>query len=232
MNQQLAGSINVCLSAIGFGIAFILGFSSSNPIVDTPSKLAVGTAFFASCALGLSMALRPGWYKRKGRREDQPSKKIETSRSTVGHHPDCASFDRHRTRIGERTFCAGCLGITIGSILALFLMATYIIAAQSGMRSWGQSLLLLGSLTIVLAYAEAAYPKRNVALHVFLSAILIVGFLSITIGMLESSGNAIIGLMGILFSFLWMNTRISISHWRHALLCAQCGQPCKSYLDR
>jgi predicted membrane protein len=117
----------------------------------------------------------------------------------------------------------------IGSVLAIVLMLAYIGAFQGSLKGSAQLLVAIGSVAIILTYLEVASQRRIVALHIAMSAALIVGFLLVTVGILEATGSPVVGLLGVLFGFLWMNTRISLSNWRHALLCGKCPEACKSY---
>ena len=224
-------SYNLGLSIIGLAIALLLGSLNfpDNGSVGTDGKLLVGGALIASCCFGLSIALHPGWYRRRRGLNQHASEDEGIRRRMKGHHPDCTAFEKHRVLIGERAVCAGCLGIMIGSILGIVLMTVYIVVVHSSLKGSAQLLVSIGSVAIVLTYLEVAYPKRNVTLHVTLSAFLIMGFLLVAVGMLEATGSPIVGLLGVLLGFLWTNTRISLSNWRHALLCRKCGETCKSY---
>jgi hypothetical protein len=61
------------------------------------------------------------------------------------------------------------------------------------------------------------------------NAILPVGFVLVTVGAAESTGKVAIGLLAVLISFLWLETRIHISDWKHAEICRKCGRECRSY---
>jgi len=233
LNQSSSVSYNLALSIVGIAIALILSSLSlpGNRGIDADGKMLVGGAFIASCFFGISIALYPGWYRRlgvSGRQANRDPGKEGIQRGMRGHHPDCATFESHRVYFGERVFCAGCLGIMLGSILAMILMATYIGISQYDPKGSAQSLTFLGSIAILLVYLEVASSRHRV-LHIVSNAALMIGLLLVTIGMLEATGSMMVGLLGVLFGFLWMNTRISLSGWRHALLCRKCGEVCKGY---
>lgn len=231
MTRSSTATYNLILSFIGLAIAlFLASFAPSGVSgVSVDGKLLIGGPFIASCLFGISMAYKPGWYKRRGARESIASGDGGTRRGMSGHHPDCAPFEKHRVRFGGDSVCAGCLGIIIGSVLAIALMLAYVFAFQGSLKGPAQLLVAIGSAVIMLAYLEVAYQRRIVALHIAMSAAFIVGFFLVTVGITEATGSPIVGLLGVLFGFLWMNTRINLSNWRHAMLCGKCPEPCKSY---
>ncbi len=92
-------------------------------------------------------------------------------------------------------------------------------------------LLILGLGLVGVKYMETALPRDGVAPRVASNALLIVGFFLVVIGALELSGSAIVGFLGVFVSFLFLDTRIQLSRWRHVKTCRDCRQACKVYVD-
>jgi len=97
--------------------------------------------------------------------------------------------------------------------------------------SWGLSAAFIaaGFGAVSIAYFEAAFGTRRPVLHVFANGFMIFGFLLLLVGTMEATGNGISGLLVVSFSFLWMDTRIQLSKWRHSLACEECPESCKVY---
>lgn len=224
----------VLLSAVAAALlltVFSVSRSQENS-VDFAGKALVGIAFIASCLLGMSMAIHPNWAKKilgqslRSGAEEHPRAQ---GREYRGHHPDCAGFQGHRLSVGGRDFCAGCLGILFGAAISVVLMMFYL-ASDPDIARGNQSILLaFGFGTISIAYVEAALEGRNPVVHLVVNSLMVVGLFLLVAGMLEATETAVFGLLAVMFSFLWMDTRIELSMWRHSLLCAKCPESCKMY---
>jgi hypothetical protein len=208
-------------------------FNSSNTAsVDIYDKLFVGGVFITSCLFGISLAIYPGWFKRFTKQEKQnPNKKQtqKTARKRKGHHPDCDQFQNHTSRIDNKILCAGCLGLSIGAILSIFLMILYIVIGGELSFTTFYFFMFLGLIIIGLVYIEIMLPIRHTIIHVISNAFLVISFLLIVVCIFEITGNKIYGAVSILLSFLWLDTRIQLSYWQHSLICNNCTEQCKMY---
>jgi hypothetical protein len=208
-------------------------FNSSNTAsVDIYDKLFVGGVFITSCLFGISLAIYPGWFKRFTKQEKQSTNKKQTqktARKRKGHHPDCDQFQNHTIRINNKILCAGCLGLSIGAILSIFLMILYIVIGNELSFTTFYFFMFLGLIIIGLVYIEIMLPIRHAIIHVISNAFLVISFLLIVICIFEITDNKIYGTTGILLSFLWLDTRIQLSYWQHSLICNNCTEQCKMY---
>ena len=208
-------------------------FNSSNTAsVDIYDKLFVGGVFITSCLFGISLAIYPGWFKRFTKQEKHsPNKKQtqKTARKRKGHHPDCDQFQNHTIRINNKMFCAGCLGLSIGAILSIFLTILYIVIGGELPFTTFYFFMLLGLIIIGLVYIEIMFPKRHSTVHVISNISLIVCFFLITISIFEVTGSIIYGIISIILLSLWLDTRIRLSNWRHTMICEHCNESCKMY---
>jgi len=208
-------------------------FNSSNTAsVDIYDKLFVGGVFITICLFGISLAIYPGWFKRFTKQEKHSSNEKQTqktARKRKGHHPDCDQFQNHTIRINNKMFCAGCLGLSIGAILSIFLMILYIVIGGELSFTTFYFFMFLGLIIIGLVYIEIMLPIRHAIIHVLSNVFLVVSFLLIVVCIFEITGNKIYGAVSILLSFLWLDTRIKLSNLRHTLICKNCDENCKMY---
>ncbi len=233
MNQTHQVAFYLVLSSIGamvlVGIVLQPPVSSALPMV--PDKVGVASMFMFLCFLGISFGLRPNWLKgkiskNKVNKTDQPQM---SKRCFLGHHPDCPVFDTHRIKGAKKTWCAGCLGLLLGCLISMILMALYIVISYQQSIMLSRLLFSSGLLLVVLAYGELILRIRSPALHTFLNILLIVGFFFVTESIVELSGNGVYGFFALIICVLWLDTRIQLSRWHHSLLCKRCEHPCKMY---
>jgi len=212
-------------------IVAFFNFSNTSSI-DIYDKLFVGGIFITSCLFGISLAIHPGWFKRFTKQEKQnPNKKQtqKTARRRKGHHPDCDQFQNHILKINNKTLCSGCLGLFIGSIISIFLTIIYIIFRNELSSTAFHFFIILGLFIIGLVYIEIILPKKHTIVHVVSNIFLMISFFIVIISIFEITGSKIYGAISILLSFLWLDTRIQLSNWRHTLICENCSETCKMY---
>lgn len=223
------------LSTIGAALILIVArFSSSdtNNTIHLLDRMVVGVVFISSCVLGISLALRPNWIKRFTERESHDTKKQQPQtklRGRLGHHPDCERFESHTIRIQDEVLCAGCTGLALGSIVSIFLMGVYILLPDEIPPTILHISIMPGMILIALNYIETVIPTRNTILHLFSNIFLVIGFFFVVVGIFQSTGSMIYGIFGVLIAFLWLDTRIQLSGWRHTRICKDCGETCKVY---
>ena len=224
----------IILSALSaFLILVITFFSSSNVnTIEIHDKLLVGAVFITSCIFGITLVKYPGWLRRKTGHRYHDSVKKQTQKITVkykGHHPDCGRFCSHTVITKNKTYCAGCLGLAIGSTISIILVIIYISITLRQNLNLFYFLMFLGFIIIVFTYVEIMLPIRYAIIHVASNIFFVIGFLLITIGIIETTGNKIYGMISILLSFLWLDSRIQLSNWQHTKICQSCNKNCKIY---
>jgi hypothetical protein len=189
--------------------------------------------FIACCLFGMSFAFFPGWL-RKYFKDDyyqlhSKKKQIKTQHHYKGHHPDCEQFKTHTLIIKKKIWCAGCLGLAIGSIFSMFLALLFVFFMINWHIATFYVFFFLGFIIIVFTFGEIMVPVRYTFLHIILNSGFIIGFFLIAISGFEITGNILYGLLAILFSFLWLDTRIQLSHRQHSNICKTCNESCKMY---
>lgn len=223
------------LSAIGAALIMVVSrFSSSdtNNTIHLLDRMVVGVVFISSCVLGISLALRPNWIKRFTERESHDTKKQQPRtklRERQGHHPDCERFGSHTIKIKDEVLCAGCTGLALGSIASIFLMSVYILLPNEIPPTILDISIISGTILIALNYMETVILTRNTILHLFSNIFLVIGFFFVVVGIFQSTGSMIYGIFGVLIAFLWLDTRIQLSGWRHTRICKDCSETCKVY---
>ena len=200
--------------------------------ININDKLFIGGAFITSCLLGISLTMYPGWYKRITKQRNHSidiHHSQKKARKRQGHHPDCNQFQNHTIKIKNKTLCAGCFGLSIGSLVSIVLMTVYISLAQNMPITLFYILLALAFIIIGLVYVEIIFPKRHSTVHIVSNISLVVSFFLITISIFEATGSIIYGITSVILSFLWLDTRIQLSNWRHTVICKNCSKICKMY---
>ena len=233
MKQKKIVIYYIILSIVAAIMLLILGFygSAHNININIYDRLLIIDLFIIICFFGISLAFFPGWYKKFTKTKNhkinnQHIQKINRKRK--GHHPDCDQFKHHILTVNDKIHCAGCLGLALGSLLSIILGVIYVIFINKFSIIF-YFLIFIGLILISLAYLEIIFPIRNAFVHVVANACLIIGFLLITINMLEITGNIIYAVISVIFSFLFLDTRIQLSSYHHTLICSKCNEKCKMY---
>jgi hypothetical protein len=201
-----------------------------NTNIFTEKLLVIG-AFFTSCILGISLAIYPNWWKKNKihTNYNQNFKYPEKKRSFKGHHPDCNKFKNHIIFIKNKPRCTGCLGLIMGAITSILLIILYLIIPLKLSINTYYILFIIGIIILFLVYGELLFLKRNRFVHILLNSLLIIGFLIITLSILEITNNSIYAIITLILCFLWLNTRIIISNQQHHRICDSCIKECKSF---
>jgi magnesium-transporting ATPase (P-type) len=191
-------------------------------------RLIVGLVFVGSCAMGILLSL--GSHKlhsmrKSARRSDS---RESADRAWVGHHPDCGRFGEHVIAINRHRYCAGCLGLALGSFVSLAIMAFYLLVPPVDVFL-GRWLVVLGMCVVSICMAEVTWHPAAPRLHVLSNLFLMIGFLVVIIGVTSSNTDVMLSLLAILICFLWLDTRIQISDWKHAKACGTCDRSCRAY---
>ena len=224
----------IILSIIAVFLLLVLiyfGTSYKQPI-EFYDKLLIGGILIISFLFGISLAFFPSWYKKifpTGKSNPDIKNDKKMLRMRKGHHPDCDSFKNHVIRFGEKVYCTGCIGLAIGSILSIFLILVYFLFPYDISSYVFSFLFFLGLIMIAFNFIEIMFPVRNRYVHIFSNVLIALGFFLIIIGIFELTGSISYAIIGLIFSFLFLITRIQLSHRRHSLICKFCSKKCKMY---
>jgi len=178
--------------------------------------------------LGFSLAIYPRWYKKNKRVINKKKQVGNIIRNRKGHHPDCEQFKNHILKFKNKTFCAGCFGLAIGSIVSVSLILIYLLISVN-FTDFYPLILIIGFIFVFQIYLEIIISKRNSIVHMFSNVLHVTGFLLIAVSILEITNSVPYTIIAILFSFLFFNTRVQLSLYNHNLICKKCKYDCKMY---
>jgi hypothetical protein len=202
--------------------------------VTYTDRAMLSVALGAAYIIGISMALRPNWrsrYRRgplSGTGASVDGKPLPGP-PRRGHHPDCDAFMDHTITWSGRTRCAGCTGLTVGASAAILLTAMYAFDPVLVLWTSGPGLVMAGVALVALDLFASVTGGLDPRAGMGLNALMMVGFTMVSVGLLETTGELTWGLVGVVNSALWMDSRIQVSRWNHAALCAACQKECVAY---
>jgi hypothetical protein len=234
LNQTKNITYYLILSGVAVALVLLVALvnaSTVNPITIM-DKLFVAGAFTLVCIFGISLAIYPKWYKKHTKRGHTTETNLQTQktdRKYKGHHPDCMQFTGHTITTKNITVCAGCIGLSLGSLISILFIVLYIFVLPRQPILTYHIFIIGGMIMIGLVFLEIMFPLRNPGVHVIANSVLVISFLLVTLGILEITGNKIYAMLTILLSFLWLDTRIQLSSWQHSKICDSCTKACKMY---
>lgn len=224
------------LSALAGAMVLIIALwdHSEDPDVGRTDRALLAIALNAAYIVGVSMALWPNWRSRLGSPrqsreatpEDGPSLPRPPRR---GHHPQCDAFTGHTIHWHGRTRCAGCLGLTVGALVAIGLTALYVVEPETLVWGYRPGLAVAGVALVAVGLFASLTGGLDPRAGLGLNALLMLGFALASVGLFESTGDLTWGLVGVVISALWMDTRIQVSRWNHAVVCVACEKDCVAY---
>ena len=222
----LAAALLTLVSAYGL----VLSLSPPNPSPATEARadaLLMSAALIAVSCAGIVATARPSQcigLLSPGRRTDASRAPPEDPDSPpsfrpVAHHCSCGRFAGHTLRVGERTFCAGCLGMAAGGACGLGLA----VALGAGLLfldgTAGLAAILLGAAVSAGGLAQL-YRQSPPGLHVAANLAFVAG--AVLLAALLSTHGIVAGVFGLLAALALVGLRIEMSRWRHLSVYAEC----------
>jgi hypothetical protein len=206
---------------------------SSHPSnIDLFDRMYIGGAFISSSFVGIAVALKPNILKgRPSHRNAAHGTSInpKIKRKTLGHHPDCSKFPGHTFKTSSSTLCGGCTGLAVGAALTAAFMTAFIFVPIEFSQQELWIIIIIGFLLVTAVNLEIITYHKSTAVHVSINALMAPGFFLIVIGSFSLTGNKTLGIMALIISFLWLDTRIQFSKWRHNSICKNCNEQCKFF---
>ena len=190
-------------------------------------KPVIGSIFSSFCVLGILAVFLPNQcikifnIRKKKKTVGSDSAKFVShgmSNALQGHHPTCGKFTAHIFRIKGVTFCAACIGLLLGGLLALagafiYFFCDWRIAEHSSL------LVLLGIMGVIFGLLQFKF-KNLIRLSV--NTFFVLGTLLILIGIDELVHSLFFDLLVVSLIIFWLFTRISLSQWDHERICSDC----------
>ncbi|MGD2142257.1 MAG: hypothetical protein PVH79_02105 [Candidatus Bathyarchaeota archaeon] len=221
----LLASLVTSTAGIVLSVAYI--YLPTNPI-NSLDGITLWLVFTAISLLGAMVTLMPHLCSQSF----MSHSKLDPSRYTMirgfklihGHHPDCVEFEHHEFRYSGRRYCAGCIGLFVGALIAVVIASSYLLFGWEG---WPIKLGYLGATSVVTVLGLLTFTSvSKPVLRALFNVILVVGFSLIVISVAKNGG-LLRGLIAIGLCVFWMSTRIQISQWSHNRVCAICDEECE-----
>ena len=225
-NIRLNAKIQLLLSLTGLLIVVALSVfppTASEEIVWR--KPVIGSIFNIFCFLGILAVFSPS---RCGKVLDTRRKPVdadsvnhvssETSVVLQGHHPTCGKYKAHILRIGNDTYCAACIGLLIGGLVAIFSSLPYFFG-NIQFPEYNQSMIWVGVAGVTFGLFQYKFGSL---LRLTANIIFVVSALLILVG--------VDGLVHSIFTDLFvftliaflLFTRIVLSQTDHEIICSGC----------
>ncbi len=235
LNKKLRNNRLVSLGLTAFSLFCLsltvaLTFFYRTSVSFPPKQLAV-SLFMVICCLGAAAAVLPP--KCSGifhHRETGDYRLLEGTGTnhdqwTVmfkGHHPTCGSFTNHVLQIRGKTYCAGCLGLLTGALIAIAVGLIYSLhivrfGSETTFVFWfGFATVLVG----LIQYAKPLMMKGSV--HFFLNVVFVIGAFFLLVGVIEINGSLVVEMYLLVMTLYWIFTRIILSEREHERTCTIC----------
>ncbi len=216
----------ILVSVIGLLLVFVLTVFPPTVTGDFPwRKTVIGVIFSIFCVLGILAVFSSNQCgkiinQKKKTVDSDSAKLVSHGASTVlqGHHPTCGMFAAHIFRIKDKTWCAACIGLLIGGLLALAGASVYFFGGWH-VAEHSSLMILLG--TVGVSFGLFQFKFKNL-IRLFMNAIFVLGTLFILIGVDELVRNLVFDLFAVSLIVFWLFTRISLSQWDQKVICSGC----------
>lgn len=136
-----------------------------------------------------------------------------------GHHSSCGKFTAHTFQINGRIFCAACVGLLFGGLLALAGSLLYFFISWNFVEN-GFLLVLVGVLGVGCGFLQ---QKFRSLIRLSLNIIFVLGTFFILIGIDQIIHSLLIDLFVVSVILFWLYTRISLSQRDHENICSNCN---------
>jgi hypothetical protein len=230
------------VGAILITILVIFESSNNQPKNDTIENTAiVGFLFICVCIFGITLALWPNWLRKIKKngfyisydRVHNNSKlsshgilhtQVQNHPRRFGHHPTCGNFYGHTISYGGTVYCAGCLGLTLGAVFSIFFTSVFIFTKIILSTLISYLLIITGFLIISVTFYEVRAKSRNPVHHVMFNFLLILGFFFFIVSVVQVTNQLFLGVLALILSILWLDTRIQLSIVNHKKICFACSK--------
>jgi len=146
--------------------------------INSPlDRIILGIFFISCCMVGISFSIFPGWYKKylnKKTKIDTQKSKNQVYILRKGHHPYCDHFKNHTINIHKKTYCAGCLGLSIGAVTAIIMTIGYMFIYNIQQQSY--VIFGIGASIIIISFIASLLNETKPVLRVIINTLFIIGF--------------------------------------------------------
>jgi hypothetical protein len=187
-------------------------------------KMFVSLLFSVICVLGAFAAFSPK-HCAKIMKLGHGSEVQPKNHPFEGHHPKCSGFSSHVVKIRNKKRCAACTGLSLGALLALIGIITYLIWDFPIHSEFG---LALGAAMVVLGFTQFMFARF---IRLMMNTLFVFGAFTIFIVMDRLVGSLLVDLFLLCVIVFWIFTRIALSQWEHNEICKNCTFSEGCYLD-
>lgn len=212
------GCVGLALTPL-VGILILIGltFQFQSPTIGHQREL-TAAAFVLICAVGATLSIYPHVLTQILRRENRRN---EVGEGYLGHHPTCGSFSTHVLRSRWGTFCAGCLGLTLGALAAIvFTLSSLIFAIPLN----PENVLTIGLVLTVIGILQHVLDFDKPILHGILNVSLVFGVGLIRVGVGQLNGGIVVDVYALAIALYIVLARIELSQNDHQTICEACGR--------
>jgi len=222
---------NIGISLIGLCLLAILTFKTSGNMINFPFKnILTGLLFMTVCIIGILAGISPSKCSRivhsnNGNKKVNKKEKTNSRITTIkfkGHHPTCGKFSSHIIKLGNQTYCAGCIGLLTGAIISIFGSLLYFFIDFN-----------IGKISILifwLGFVEVACGLlqyhiiivNSGVVHFFVNVIFVLGAFHLLIGVNEIKSNFVLNFFLLALIVYWIITRMLLSQLEHKEICSTC----------
>jgi len=224
--QSIRSNIKYQILLSFAGLLIIVALTVFPPTVtgDSPwRKTVIGSIFSTFCLLGVLAVFSPnkcGTIIDRKKESGASVSIVSNGPVTVlrGHHPTCGKYSAHIFRIGDRIFCAACIGLLFGGLLALAGTVIYFFCDWQA-AEYSILIVLLGVVGVSFGLFQF---KVKSLIRLSANIIFVLGAMLILIGVDASVHSLFFDLFVVCLIVFWLFTRISLSQWDHEIICSGC----------
>jgi hypothetical protein len=220
----------VSLLCLLFIAAFTFLYGSGE---EYRSRQPIVFAFTAICFFGATAAVVPSECSRVfhgGRTrhidssEEGRSIRVDVrSRKLSGHHPACEKFAAHVLQVRGKIYCAGCMGLLTGALVAIagsftYSLGIYTVVGEAPLMFW------IGFTFVMIGLIQYAKPlMTNGWVHYLSNTIFVAGAFLLLLGVVEISKSLSLEIYFLVIVLYWILTRMVLSNMEHQKTCFLCG---------
>jgi hypothetical protein len=231
----------ISISFLGLCLLPILTFNNSHTsttLIYTPLQRAlVGLIFGGICLLGIMAAIFPSRCSQMlhlGRSKNssyfRSKNNIKEDKMRIrGHHPTCDNFSGHIIQLGDKTYCAGCLGMIIGAVIAI-LGSLFYFSTGLYLKEAALIIFWLGFFGVAGGLLHFTLFNLSGIFRLFFNILFALGSFFLFIGIDMITNNLALDLYVLALIIYWIVIRIMVSQQKHQKICMLCNlKPCSSY---
>jgi hypothetical protein len=230
-NEKILAAFALTVSLFGLGMTLIMGtFKLGEGQETSIGSPMLGALFGLLCILGIFAVLRPAPCNRilrSGKAGNGEASEVETGTAIKirGHHPDCESYTNHVFVRGDRMYCAGCMGLLTGAVLAL-LGAAVFFSGWLEMPGEGLPTLFIGGSLVAIGLVIFTIGSENRKLRFAINAAFPQGAFLVLASIQQRTQSLGSGLFVMLIILFWVITRVMLARWDHVRICGSCEVRC------